>query len=557
MLRTTIPDNPFEIRTVGERKILFYQNQQAILGGIFANTVDLTAPNFDAVMDVLESRKNNFFRHWMIAYWVYYTTAGKQNSCPFKFSNGRWDLRLYNDNYFLRLRRMLAAARKAGIIVQLTIFDRCGLSQDVDRPAPLEDEPRWTVNPWNKANNVNGLIADATTGLPEFFNRSNTALARLQDAYVTKVAMETREFSNVVYEIMNEPMFADLEPRMMWANDILKVLSPLIQGRRLIFYNDHSSPGNDPANRGKDVNHWRDAIPANISSYKSLDGVIFHGNPNIFDPTKMEEYGWTWRKEQLLQLSSDGFTKEISPGKKYRDDYDWNKGTATKLFGGREIFQAETNDTHGAEGIRDATPPPTKLHLMPFMGCWDKTAGAGQDFNIRFDNNDRYVAFIPATDQILAQGRVVSFTDTAFSLLQDGQTTQKDFTYSLSPDWKTLTYTGASNTQTFVRIPFDFESLLFGWEKIAEDPASARPRFFLYFKMNGAQMSFTVRDPDNQQNIWDQGFIREFKYYPPQLLLSSQVMGEQTQNYEFTNNGQNLKLHNPANNRRQTFKRII
>ena len=557
MLRTTIPDNPFEIRTVGERKILFYQNQQAVLGGIFANTVDLTAPNFDAVMDVLESRNNNFFRHWMIAYWVYRTTAGKQNSCPFKFSNGRWDLRLYNDNYFLRLRRMLAAARKAGIIVQITIFDRSGLIADQVDPDDGTVDRRWSVNPWNMANNVNGVIDNGTLGVPEFFNRSNTTLARLQDAYLTKVAMETREFSNVVYEIMNEPMQAEIDVRVKWANETLKVLSPLIQGRRLIFYNDHSGFGNDPARRGRDVNYWRDTIPANNSSYKSLDGVTFHGNPNLFDPTKMEEYGWTWRKEQLLQLSSDTYTKEISPGKMFRDDYDWNKDTATKLFGARVIFQAESTDTDAANGIRDASPRLTKLRLMPFMGCWDKTAGGGQDFNIRFDNNDRYTAFIPATDQILAQGRVVSFTNTAFSLLQDGQTTQKDFTYSLSPDWKMLTYTGASNTQTFARIPFDFESLLFGWEKIAEDPASARPHFFLYFKMNGTQMSFTVRDPANQQNIWQQGFIREFKYYPPQLLISSQEMGEQTQNYEFTNNGQILKLHNPANNRRQTFKRII
>jgi hypothetical protein len=70
-------------------------------------------------------------------------------------------------------------------------------------------------------------------------------------------------------------------------------------------------------------------------------------------------------------------------------------------------------------------------------------------------------------------------------------------------------------------------------------------------------MSFTVRDPDNQQNIWDQGVVREFKYYPPQLALNSQQMGDSTPFYEFTNNGQNLKLHNPATNRRQTFKRII
>ena len=563
MLRTTIPDNPFEIRTVAipagnNRKILFYQNQQVILGGIYANTVDLTAPNFDAVMDVLESRKNNFFRHWMNAYWVYNTTAGRRDSCPFRFSNGKWDLRLYNDGYFLRLRQMLAAARKAGIIVQLTIFDRCGLSNDRIRPLPQQSEPRWSINPWNSANNVNGLIVDPTKGLPAFFERSaNPTLARLQDAYVTKVAMETREFSNVMYEIMNEPMEAELEPRVKWANDILNVLSPLIQGRRLIFYNDHSSPGNNPAHRGQDVNYWRDVIPANISSYKSLDGVIFHGDPNIFDPTKIDAYGWKWGHEQLLQLSTDGFGVKNAQNVELRETYDWNKATATSLFGRREIFQAESGNVNAANGLRDATPPLTKLRLMPFMGCWDKTAGGGQDFNIRFDNNNRYTAFIPATDQILAQGRVVSFSDTAFSLLQDGQTTQKDFTYTLSPDWKTLTYTGANNTQTFVRIPYDFEPLLFGWEKIGEETPSARPRFFLYFKMNGTQMSLTVRDPENQQNIWEQGFIREFKHYPPQLLISSQVMGEQTQNYELTDNGQTLKLHNPANNRRQTFKRII
>lgn len=544
MLRTKVPDNPFEVRPAGGRKILFYQNREVFLGGIHVDTEPLTG-DFNAMMQVMATRQNNFFRHWVTAYYVYYTTAGKQNSCPFKFSGGRWDLRLYNDDYFRRLKAMLTAARRAGIVVQLTLFDTSGLSHDTNT------ELRWTVNPWHSTNNVNGLLRDAENGLPSFYDRRYTALADLQDAYVRKVVMETREFSNVVYEIMNEPSEAEIDVRVKWANAILNVMAPLLQGRRLVFYNDHSGNANDPKARGKDMNYWRGVIPPAQSSYSSVDGVILHGDPNLIDPAQTDSYGWTWGREKVLQLSTDAF-----PGP--RDEYVFNRETASTVFGRQEMYQAESTDVHAAEGIRDANPKPTPIRLLPFMGCWDKTSTGGPHFNVRFDNNNRFVAVDPINDRILTQGRIVGFTDTTFSVIPDGQTTQNDFTYTLSPDGKTLTYTtSAQFTQTFSRIPFDFESLLFGWEKIGESTVSNRPRFFLYFKKNGANVSFSVRDPNNQQNIWDQGPITEVRYYPPQIAVNSPTTGINTYSYEFSNNGQNLALINAVNNRRQDFKRII
>jgi hypothetical protein len=389
MSQIVIPDNPFEIRTIPPgRKALFYQGQEAFLAGIYAPTDKLDG-NFDAMMRVLSERRNNFFRHWTTNYYLFNsavtpsTPTGeppRKRYSPFLWNVSKWELSGYNVDYFTRLRSMISAAARAGIVVQITIFDRTGMAAATDR---------WPFNPWKASNNANGLILDIPaipgqpppkqTGVPRFYDRTiqghvrtrepidreltsggirlePISLGELQDSFVNQVVIQTREFRNVVYEIMNEPMEGTPATRAEWANTIVGLIHSLTQGKRLIFYNDHSGSMLNPATRGQDVNYWK-TIPAARSHYSRFHGVIFHGDPNTIDPANANTSGWTFEADKIIQVSSDAYDEAK------RDDRVWTRATTLKAFERHLIYQAESVDTDAADGIRDTQ----KTTLLRFV----------------------------------------------------------------------------------------------------------------------------------------------------------------------------------------------
>jgi hypothetical protein len=557
-MRNIMPDSPFEMVFDGVKQVLKYQGQDCFLAGVHIDTEPLGS-DVEALMQYMTDHRNNFYRHWMIAYYLYGTNAGRANT-PFKFANGQWDLAHYNDNYFNRLKGMLDAARRHGVVVQLTLFDKPGMEPDTN------DEDRWSNSPWNAhkdpvANNINGVIDNVASAFPDFFEEATpgSLLANLQNAYVAKVVRETREFPNVVYEIMNEPGNPSSHVLAVWANTIMGVIAPLIQGRRLVFYNDHSGFGADGGNlpaRGKDVKDWK-TNAATLTAYDRLDGVILHGDPRLYDPAHFDDNGWTWAHDKLLQGSTDAFGD-------LRNDYNWNKQTTNKLFARRQVYQAESTKDAAANGIKDANPLKTTIiNLPPFLGCWDKTSTTGPHFNLRFDGKNRFVGFDPVSDQILTQGKLTGFDATTFSVIPDGQTTPQTYTYSLSADRQTLTYTKGTLTQVFVRMAFDYEPFLFGWQKFFESTVSPFPDFLMYFGRNGSNLVVTLRDRANPDTIIDQGTVLEI--HPERFLAQVKIsMGlltsPQTSTYDFYYDGQGqpcLTLVNIANNRRQEFRRTI
>ena len=555
-----MPDNPFEIISDGVKQVLKHQGQDCFLGGVHIDTEPL-GTDVDALMQYMKEHRNNFYRHWMIVYWLYRTTAGRANS-PFKFANGKWDLAAYNNNYFTRLKTMLDSARRHGVIVQLTLFDKSGMIKDMGA------DTRWSVNPWNASstatdqpNNINGVINQLDAGLPEFYTQATpgSTLANLQKAYVTKVVKETREFPNVIYEIMNECINFSDHNLAVWANSIMSVIAPLVQGRRLVFYNPHNGFSNNGTNlpaRGKDVKDWK-TNAATLTAYDRLDGVSLHGDPRLYDPAQFDANGWNWAHDKLLQASSDAYDGP-------RDDYNWNKQTTNIVFGRRQVYQAESTADPAANGIRDANPlKPTIISLPPFLGCWDKTSTVGPHFNLRFDSKNRFVAFDPVNDRIRLQGKLVSFNETTFTVLPDGQTTSQTYTFSLSTDRQTLTYTAGTLTQVFVRIPFDYEPFLFGWQKFLDSTNPQFRNYLLYFGRLGTDLVTTVRDAVNPATVIDEGKVLEIhtELFLPQAKIFSQVLNSAPfYRYDFYYDAQNqpcLILTNTANHHRQDFRRTI
>lgn len=143
--------------------------------------------------------------------------------------------------------------------------------------------------------------------------------------------------------------------RAEWANTLVGLIHSQTQGKRLIFYNDHSGSLNNPATRGQDVNYWK-TIPAARSHYSRFHGVIFHGDPKLIDPFNANTNSWTFEADKVIQVSSDAYEGP-------RNDYNWTRSTTTTAFSRHLIYQAESLATQAADGIRDATP---KLTLLNF-----------------------------------------------------------------------------------------------------------------------------------------------------------------------------------------------
>ena len=132
---------------------------------------------------------------------------------PFKMlSNGKYDLNIWNDEYWLRLERLLRETVRRRIVVQIEIWDRFDYSD-------LDDTNRWQMHPYNPQNNVNYTVDESglSTHYPDhpgantqpfFFTtpeqRNNHCVLFYQQKFVSQLMEVSLPFSNVLYCMNNE-----------------------------------------------------------------------------------------------------------------------------------------------------------------------------------------------------------------------------------------------------------------------------------------------------------------------------------------------------------------
>ena len=130
------------------------------------------------------------------------TLAPKPNryACPWARSGtpgcsdggNRFDLTHWDEEYFQRLKRFVAAAQKHGVVVEMNLF------------CPLYDDSLWAASPMNSANNVNSIGNFPRT---EALTLKHPRLVEVQVAFTRKVVGELNEFDNLYFEVCNEPYF--------------------------------------------------------------------------------------------------------------------------------------------------------------------------------------------------------------------------------------------------------------------------------------------------------------------------------------------------------------
>ncbi len=158
---------------------------------IFTGSYVENAEGFGIERNTLAPLRDKFIAPWARSNEPGYVNGGN------KFDLGQW-----NPNYFSRLKDFISAAEKLNIIVEVTLF------------SSIYNESLWKYNPFYAENNIND-----TDRIERVFvhTMQNGNLLKYQEAMVSKIVQELNTFSNVIFEIQNEP-WADQEGELFLLN---------------------------------------------------------------------------------------------------------------------------------------------------------------------------------------------------------------------------------------------------------------------------------------------------------------------------------------------------
>lgn len=175
---------------------------------------------FTQYLDTLKGKGINYLRIWLLSLdRAPYNTFQKNDA-------GKYDLSKLNNvvdsghpkPYFQRLEQFIKLARDHGMVICLSLFSVQMIRKYVNHKDPSDTEHWWKINPFNKAQNLNGLLpggqqAAVEDARPLFCKIQEPGgadpvqvrLYTLQKDLVTEVVKWTKPYWNVVYELFNEP----------------------------------------------------------------------------------------------------------------------------------------------------------------------------------------------------------------------------------------------------------------------------------------------------------------------------------------------------------------
>jgi hypothetical protein len=195
-----------------------YQGKPVLLlGGSWQDNLFNHPIGLEQHLDLLVSVGGNYVRNTMSHrnqgnVFAYIQRAGP--GIPLE-EDGKFDLDVFNEDYWLRLDDFLRMTHERDIIVQIEVFDPHDHFRD------HQSLGGWSKHPFNPANNVNYTAEES--GLPTEANyrpvatpskhpfwlavpalENNELVLRYQRAYVDKLLSITLSVSHVLYSIQNE-----------------------------------------------------------------------------------------------------------------------------------------------------------------------------------------------------------------------------------------------------------------------------------------------------------------------------------------------------------------
>jgi hypothetical protein len=163
--------------------------------------------DFDAYLDLLSERGHNFIRFWRWEQFRGHLAPADVHFCmtpqpwprtgPGAAKDGKpkFDLSVFDQTYFDRLRERITAAGRAGIYASVMFFEGFSIHLTTT-PDNIEGHP------FHAANNVNDI---GITSIVDYqVLPLDARVEALQQAYIRKVIDTVHDLPNVLYEIANE-----------------------------------------------------------------------------------------------------------------------------------------------------------------------------------------------------------------------------------------------------------------------------------------------------------------------------------------------------------------
>jgi len=255
-----------------------------------------------------------------------------------KFDLDRWD-----PAYFERLHAFVAAARDAGVIVEVTLFSSYYGGG-------------WEQSPLHPSNNVNGVGNVAR----EMANTlANGNLRERQEALVRKIVAELKDYENLYFEIQNEP----------WADRPVPVdvLHPYIEPGEMrvegVFWQNRVDLA-DPYSLS-----WQAWVAALIADQERAPGsrhLIAQNFANFrypleaVDPTiSVVNFHYAWPEAATLNIALERPIAFDESGFAGRDDATYRRQAWEFLLSGGAIFNhLDYSFAAGHEGGNASSPAP-------------------------------------------------------------------------------------------------------------------------------------------------------------------------------------------------------
>jgi hypothetical protein len=111
----------------------------------------------------------------------------------YRGGGNKFDLDQWDNEYFLRLKNLLAQAEKRGVIVELTFFGN------------QYKDGLWENSPLHPDNNIQSVGPSGKNSFKLFQTLHNKELVSRQEGLVAKILSEVNSSDNVFFEVSNEP----------------------------------------------------------------------------------------------------------------------------------------------------------------------------------------------------------------------------------------------------------------------------------------------------------------------------------------------------------------
>ena len=197
----------------------------------------LSSFDYPAYLDFLSAHDMNFIRLWTWENprWGPWSSEDDYRISPVCYARTgpgtardglpRFNLDVWNEEYFERLRDRVEQAERRGIYVGVMLFCGCSIGSrgwPERDTAGLPPKNPWDSHPYNSANNVNGVNGDPEGRGDGWDTRSvgNTAVFERQKTLVQAVSEILAANDNVLFEVGNEDPFDSAE----WQYHIIRSL---------------------------------------------------------------------------------------------------------------------------------------------------------------------------------------------------------------------------------------------------------------------------------------------------------------------------------------------